>query len=250
MKKRLFVPLGLLLITLLLFATGCGITSPPTSTEIEKGGNQNIGIWVTGEGKATAVPGHSYAHPRRRSPAKHRCPGPGRRVHRDERHRQRAESGRRRRYGHPDPAVYITPVWTYNKDTGEQTLVGYRVDNTVTAKIRKVSDTGSIIDAVARAGGNYTTIQGISFTVDKPAPYQQTARQAAMADAQAKAKTLADAAKVNLGAPMYINETGGTAPIKAVPVPAAPGAPTPAPPPISPGETTITVDVQVVYNIK
>jgi uncharacterized protein len=145
---------------------------------------------------------------------------------------------------------YITPVWRYNPDTGEQTLTGYRVTNSVTAKIRQVAATGDIIDAVVRAGGDATTISGISFTIDDPSTYQAEARKAAMADARAKAEQLADASDVNLGDATYINESGGGAPIKSVPVPSAPGAPAPAPPPISPGETDITINVQVVYSIR
>lgn len=143
----------------------------------------------------------------------------------------------------------IIPIYITNKDTGQQTLAGYRVTNTVTAKIRHVADAGSIIDGAVSTGGNYTTVQGISFSIDDPSPYQKTARQAAMADAQAKAKTLADAAKVSLGAATYISESGGIVPVTNVAMPSL-SAPAVAPPPISPGEATITVDVQVVYTIK
>ena len=122
----------------------------------------------------------------------------------------------------------------------------------VTAKIRKVADTGMIIDAVARVGGDYTRINGISFIVDDPTPYQKEAREKAMADAQAKAKQLSDSAGVKLGEPTYISESGGYIPVPIIREVAG-GAPMPAPAPIapiSPGETEITLNVQVAYSIR
>jgi len=121
----------------------------------------------------------------------------------------------------------------------------------VTAKVRRVEDTGAIIEATARAGGDYIRINSISFTVDDPSPYHKEAREKAMADAEAKAKQLADYGDVKLGQPTYINESGGIIPIireyaARAPVP----APAASAPPISPGETEIQLSVQVVYSIR
>ena len=127
-------------------------------------------------------------------------------------------------------------------------IIGYVVTNTVTAKVRKIADAGTIIDAVARAGGDYTRINNISLTVDDPTPYRTSARQLAMNDARARAQQLTDLAKVKLGAPSYINETSTFVPPTPPPI-AVPSAPSQAPTPISPGEIDITINVQVVYNI-
>ncbi len=253
MKRRLYLILGLgllalALVILALTATGCGITEPPApSSGIGSYISQNTGIWVTGEGKATAVPDIATltlgVQAQESTVAQAQA---------ETATAMNAIVNELKSAGVADKDIQtqqfsIIPVYVTNKTTGEQTLAGYRVTNTVAAKIRHVADAGSIIDAAVGAGGNYTTIQGISFTVSDPAPYQKTARQAAMADAQSKAKTLADAANVNLGAPTLISESGGVVPVTVAPVPAAPSTP---PTSISPGETTITVDVQVVYSIK
>jgi len=122
----------------------------------------------------------------------------------------------------------------------------------VTVKIRKVAETGAIIDAVVEAGGDYTRINSISFTVDDPTDYYEDVRELAMEDAQEKAKQLAKLAKVDLGIPTYINEGSIYVPTpydfyrgEAMPVPAP--APTT---PISAGETEIRLTVQVVYSIE
>ncbi len=141
-------------------------------------------------------------------------------------------------------SIYPVRRW----DDGKETLIGYRVSNTATVKIRNVEDTGSIIDAVTAAGGDYTRINGISFTVDDPDAYKVEAREEAMADAKAKAEQLAALAGVTLGKPTYIAESGGYIPIYYDLRGAAEGVSAPTTP-ISPGETEIRLTVQVVYSI-
>jgi len=212
---------------------------------------QNTGIWVTGEGKVTVVPdvailnlgveaqAATVAEAQRKAAEALDAV-----IEELDEHGIAKKDIKTRHYS-------IYPVRRWEKD--REILVGYRVNNMVTAKIRKVDNTGIIIDAVAKAGGDYIRINSISFTVDDPSAYNEEAREKAIADAKAKAKQLADLADVKLGKPIYISEAGGFIPIireyparaEGVPVPA------PAPPtPISPGETEIRLAIQVVYSIK
>ncbi len=62
----------------------------------------------------------------------------------------------------------IRQVTRWDRDTEEEVVVGYRVTNTVSAKIRDIDGVGAIIDAVAQAGGDLTRVDGISFSVDDP----------------------------------------------------------------------------------
>ena len=145
----------------------------------------------------------------------------------------------------------IYPVTKWIKDEDKEEIIGYRVTNMVTAKIREVDKVGIIIDSVAKAGGDLTRIQSINFSVDDPEPYYEQARDKALKDAKNKAAQLADLAGVKLGKPTYISE--GTVYVPRVSgnfLEKAGGAPTPAaPPPISPGELKITLNVQVAYEI-
>jgi len=138
----------------------------------------------------------------------------------------------------------ISPVKRWHED--KEILLGYLVTNMVSVKIRDVEAAGSIIDAVAAAGGDAIRVNSISFTVDDPASYYSEAREKAMADAQEKAEELADLAHVILGAPVYISEGLGYTPrssdvrLEVAPAPATQ---------ISPGEMEISLTVQVVYGI-
>ena len=141
----------------------------------------------------------------------------------------------------------IRQVTKWDRETEEEVVVGYRVTNTVTAKIRDIDKAGAIIDAVAEAGGDLTRITGISFSVDDPSAYYEEAREKAMADAEAKAEQLAELAGVTLGKPTYISE-GISYPIypRDYMYEMAGAAPET---PISPGEMEISLTVQVVYAI-
>jgi uncharacterized protein len=141
----------------------------------------------------------------------------------------------------------INPVYTYNNTTGQSTVTGYSVTNTVNVKIRDLTKVGSIIDAVAAAGGDNTVINGISFLVDDPTQYYAQARTLAMNDAKSKATQLASAAGVTLGAPIFISEStysqSGT-------VYYAKDALGGSSTPISAGESNVTINVQVNYAIQ
>jgi len=62
----------------------------------------------------------------------------------------------------------IRRVTKWDRVKEEEVLVGYRVTNMVTAKIRNIDDAGTIIDAVAEAGGDLTRVDSISFSVGGP----------------------------------------------------------------------------------
>ena len=77
-----------------------------------------------------------------------------------------------------------------------------------------------------------------------------------MADAKEKAEKIAGLAGMELGTPTYINESTSTPYLGGMAYGMAPApAPAPAPvivetpPPISPGEVEITINMQVAYSI-
>jgi uncharacterized protein len=135
-----------------------------------------------------------------------------------------------------------------------EVVIGYRVTNQVVAKIRDMENVSTIIDAVVAAGGDYTRINNLSFSVDDPSVYYDEAREKAIADAKDKAQKIAGLAGMKLGEPTYISEStvspvyegmvyGLSAPM---PVPAPAPAPAPS---ISPGEIEISVNMQIAYSL-
>ena len=100
---------------------------------------------------------------------------------------------------------------------------------------------------MAEAGGDLTRVDNISFSIDDPSAYRKEARDEAVADAKNKAEQIADLAGVKLGKPTYISESVSY-PVYSQPPRVAEGAPAPTTP-ISPGEMTIRLDIQIVYAI-
>jgi len=238
-----------LIVALALGAVGCAPGGSQGVISILP--QQNTGVWVTGQGEAMAVPDIAMlglgieARADTVAEAQAQASEAMEEVMQALKDNDVAEKDiQTQRF-----SIYPITRWIENKDKEE--IIGYRVTNMVVAKIREVDKAGTIIDAVARAGGDLTRIQGISFTVDDPTPYYEEARAKAMKDAKNKAAQLADLAGVKLGKPTYISEGVVYRPELTRDLYEGGGVPVPAPPapPISPGELKIMVNVQVAYAI-
>ena len=98
----------------------------------------------------------------------------------------------------------IYPQYDYT-DNG-RVLRGYRVNNTVSAKVRELESLSDIIDDAAGAGGDIVVVNSIQFMIEDSTPLQTQARALAVKNAKAKAQTLAEAGGVTLGKPITITE--------------------------------------------
>jgi uncharacterized protein YggE len=246
MKKHWLVAVSLVLMLAVVGFSGC--SAGPTTIGTVDINSQQTGIWVNGEGKVTVTPDIATlslgieAQAATVAEAQAQAAVAMDAVRTALTENGVADKDIQTQYFN----IYQVTRWDDNKN--EEIVIGYRVTNMVTAKIRDIEQAGPVIDAVAAAGGDYTRINNISFSVDDPTPYYADARQKAMADAKAKAEQLADLAGVNLGRPTYISE--GTIYPPVVYRDAGMEAMAPAPTtPISPGEIDLSLTVQVAYAI-
>ncbi len=83
---------------------------------------------------------------------------------------------------------------------------GYEVFQGLTVKLRDLPKAGEAISAAAQAGGNATRIHGVAFDIEDNAKLVQAARDAAFADAKAKAEQYAKLAGRRLGNVTTISE--------------------------------------------
>jgi uncharacterized protein YggE len=123
------------------------------------------------------------------------------------------------------------------------TIEAYRVANVVRVRIRQVDAAGRILDAAIAAGAN--TIPAISLTISDRTGHEMRARALAVKAAAAKARELAEAAGVKLGALIFLQEGAGPQPLAPRGVMAAAVAG-----PIEPGEVDVTVTVEAHYRIE
>jgi uncharacterized protein YggE len=133
--------------------------------------------------------------------------------------------------------------------SGEQVIVGYVASITVLIKVRNIDSASKVLDDAVAAGGDETRVNGIAFAVDTPERFQAEARELAMKDARDRAEALAANAGVKLGKPRSITES------LSVPRPVAlangvtPARTGSASTPIDPGESEVTINVNVTYEI-
>jgi uncharacterized protein YggE len=243
----LVAAIALLLVGCEETTTGESASSENLQTSLACDGSQQTGIWVSGEGKVAVVPDVAILSLGVEAQEK-----TVKEAQTEAATVMTAVVAALKSNGVADKdiqtTVYTIEVVTkWDKDTEELITVGYKVTNIVNAKLRDISKAGTVIDAVAEAGGDLTRIRGISFTVDNPTSYYTQARAKAMADAKAKAEQMANLANIKLGKPTYINESSY------IPIPypvrsyIESGSATT---PISPGELEITITVQVAYSIQ
>ncbi len=137
---------------------------------------------------------------------------------------------------------------TQTGPNGETQGIIFMTDNTVYVTMRDLTKIGSILDASIAAGAN--SIYGITFDVQDKEAATKTGRDEAMADAQSQADQLAKAAGAALGPVQSITFYSNT------PVPfvyekaAAAGVGGGGSVPISSGQLTLTVSVNVTYELK
>lgn len=141
----------------------------------------------------------------------------------------------------------IWPEYDYRNDS--QTLKGYRVSNTVSAKIRNLDKAGEVIDAATAAGGNDAIVNGIRFDLESNGALITAAREAAWNDAKAKAEQLAALAEVRLGQAVSISETSTPTQPPIVYAEATAGAAFDTATPIQSGEASVSVVVTVQFAI-
>jgi hypothetical protein len=133
---------------------------------------------------------------------------------------------------------------------GKQTLVGYEVRETISVKVRKVADAGTILGAIGGTG--VTDVSGLSFTVDDPSKVEAEARTKAIADAKSKAEELAKELGVRLVRIVSFSENGGGYPqpmfLKADMATGMGGAS--SAPSIPVGQNKVTSNVSITYEIR
>lgn len=125
-------------------------------------------------------------------------------------------------------------------------LIGFRASNQVRVTVAKLENMGKAIDAAIGAGAN--RVDSIQFDIHDKKPLLDSARKTAMEDALRKAKLLAVAAGVELGAPITISEFSVHPPHPMMDQRMmAFGASKEVP--VAPGEMSLHASIQVTYEL-
>ncbi|MBC7086120.1 MAG: SIMPL domain-containing protein [Methanomethylovorans sp.] len=144
--------------------------------------------------------------------------------------------------------VTVYPVYNYDK---EQTITGYSASNSVQVTTTKLGNLSEIIDRSTAVGANQ--IGGISFSVsnDRQKQLREDLMSEAIADASAKANDLASSLglKITGVKTASISENGYPKVYYARAEAAMDAGAGQVSTPIEPGESTISMSIQVTYYI-
>lgn len=142
----------------------------------------------------------------------------------------------------------VYPNYDYNG--GQQKIIGYHANSTLTIKVREIDRANSVLDAATANGANQ--VGGISFDVDDKTKAENEARTKAVAEAKKKASDAAQIAGFRLGRIINYHEGFGGGPVpmaygtRDTEMAKAQSNPTQ----VEPGSQDITITVTLSYDIE
>lgn len=141
----------------------------------------------------------------------------------------------------------LQPQYRYQNNE-PPVLTGYQATNTVSLRVRKIAETGTLLDTLVGVGANQ--ISGPNFRVEAADAALDEARVDAVATARARAELYAKAAGKRVRRIVSIAESGGFEPgprpmmAKSMAMDAA------AAPPVAPGEVALSINVTMVFELE
>lgn len=144
--------------------------------------------------------------------------------------------------------VNLNPQYHYTENQPPK-ITGYQATNTVNIVVRDIGKLGKILDALVAVGANQ--INGPSFDIDdkkKDEAYDE-ARRAAVEKAQERAEMYAKTLGVRVRRIVSINEGSGFRPPMPMPMMAMAKMDRAESTPISPGESTLSVNLDVMFEL-
>lgn len=142
----------------------------------------------------------------------------------------------------------IYPDYNYTQQKGQE-LVGYKVTNQLTIKIRNLAKIPQILGLAGKYGA--TEVSGLNFTIDDPENLKMEARAKALADAKSKAQYLSQKLGVRLGSVVSFNEYEGVSdigyPMKTMAFGTAEGGG--GPDSVSSGSKDVAMNVSLTFEI-
>ena len=144
--------------------------------------------------------------------------------------------------------VNVHPQYDY-RENSTPASTGYQATNTVQVTVRDIGGLGDVLDALVASGANQ--VHGPSFDIaddEKDAAYDE-ARRSALEKARGRAQMYAEALGMRVRRIASISEGGGFGPPVPMRMMAMDAAESGASTPISPGESTLTVNLDVVFEL-
>jgi uncharacterized protein len=138
----------------------------------------------------------------------------------------------------------------HNPETGRPTdEIVYHLSHQVQVTTDNKDGVGELLAAVVNAGAN--AVSGVTFTIEDPTDLVNEARDIALKDAEARAERIAETLGIAVGRPTLVTETSGNYPVaRDLGLGGGAVAMEAAAPQIEGGSFSVSVSVQIVYEIR
>lgn len=142
--------------------------------------------------------------------------------------------------------INLNPQYRYAENQ-PPVITGYQASNTVSVKVRDLAKLGDAIDALVAGGANQ--INGPSFGIDEPDAVYDEARREALAKARKRADMYAESLGLRVRRIVSISDGAGFDLPQPVMRSRAVAMDAVAAPPVSPGESTLSATLEVVFEL-
>lgn len=142
--------------------------------------------------------------------------------------------------------INLGPQYHYAPDK-PPVITGYQATNTVTITARDIGKLGKLLDALVATGANQ--VYGPNFDVDDKESAYDEARRNAIKTAQQRAEMYAKTLGMRVRRIVSISEGGGMGRPGPIPMMAMARAEKAADTQVEPGETTLSVNLDVVFEL-
>ena len=143
--------------------------------------------------------------------------------------------------------INVSPQYKY-ADNQPPKITGYEASNTVSIKVREIGKLDKVLDVLVASGANQ--VNGPSFEIDEPEAVYDEARRAALDKAQKRAEMYAKSLDLKVKRIVSISEGAGFQPPRPMMMMAkAEAYDRAASAPVSPGETKLTANLDVVFEL-
>jgi hypothetical protein len=144
--------------------------------------------------------------------------------------------------------ISLNARYDYDQATQRQVFRGYQASNRVNVILRKIDETGRVLDALVEAGA--TDLSGPNFAIDDEEPAKAEARRRAVARAEAQARSYAAMLGYQGAKVLAISEgMSGNGPVPPMAKMVMAEQATAAPPPVQPGMVQAGISVTITYEL-
>lgn len=144
--------------------------------------------------------------------------------------------------------INLNAHYDYDQQSQRQVFRGYQASNRVSVILRKIEDTGRVLDALVEAGA--TDLNGPTFTIEDDAAAKAEARSRAVARAEAQARSYAAMLGYSGARVLAISEAmSGSGPVAEGFKVTASRVQAAAAPPVQPGMVEAGINITITYEL-